>query len=299
MIATTLDHNKALINNYKYHLQVEKGLSDNSIKSYINDINDLVFYHNKKLETLNNKDIIDYLVNLQEIGLTKSSIARKRSSIKSIFKFLLDEDIEITVKIDEIPTIKYSQKLPDVLSVNEMLKLLEKIPTEKATDIRNKAMLELMYASGTRISETIKLSIHDISWDESVIRVLGKGSKQRVVPVAKQSLIFLKKYIETARKNLKKEKSTDIVFLNRFGNEISRMGVWKVIKKLTKIAGITKHVSPHTFRHSFATHLLEAGANLRVVQMLLGHSSINTTQIYTNVDTDFIVKEHKLYHPRS
>ena len=179
-----------------------------------------------------------------------------------------------------------------------MFKLLESIPTDNAQGLRNKAMLELMYASGLRISETIDLSIHDIFWEEQMVRVMGKGSKQRIVPVAEKSLDFMKKYNREGRPQLKKEKNTDHFFLNRFGNKISRMGVWKIIDKLCTEAGIRKHVSPHTFRHSFATHLLEAGANLRVVQMLLGHVSINTTQIYTNIDRKFIIEEHRLHHPR-
>ena len=194
--------------------------------------------------------------------------------------------------------MKYTQKLPDVLSVNEMLKLLESISTTTPIGLRNKAMLELMYASGLRISETINLSIHDFIWDERIVRVLGKGSKQRVVPIAESSFEFILQYREKGRSQLKKTSETDIFFLNRFGRKLSRMGVWKQIVKISMECGIKKHVSPHTFRHSFATHLLEAGANLRVVQMLLGHASINTTQIYTNIDSSFIRKEHKLYHPR-
>lgn len=292
-------HNLALLNNYQFHLKVEKGLSENSINSYQLDINNLLTEIDKDIEKITNKDVIDFLVTLQELGLANSSIARKRSSIRSFLKFLVDEEVPLQVVIDDIPSIKPSKRLPDVLSVKEMFKLLDNIPLEKPVDVRNKAMLELMYATGIRISETIDLSIHDIFWEEEVIRVLGKGGKQRVVPVAGASLKYLKKYINTSRAILRKGKSVDILFLNRFGDKLSRMGVWKVIDKLTKTSGISKHVSPHTFRHSFATHLLEAGANLRVVQMLLGHSSINTTQIYTNIDSSFIKQEHRLHHPRS
>ena len=253
----------------------------------------------KNIENISNKDIINFFVTLQELGLTNSTIARKRSSIRSFLKFLIDEDLDILADIDDIPSIKPSQRLPDVLNVNQMLKLLDSIETEKPTDMRNKAMLELMYATGIRISETINLSMHDVYWDEKLVRVLGKGGKQRVVPIAQESLKYLKKYFNSARTILRKDKDTDILFLNRFGNKLSRMGVWKVIDKISQEAGISKHVSPHTFRHSFATHLLEAGANLRVVQMLLGHSSINTTQIYINIDNSFIMQEHRLYHPRN
>ena len=299
MIDKLSKHNRALLQNYQYHLKVEKGLSENSIESYENDISNLLTQVEKDIEKITNKDIINFFVTLQEIGLTNSTIARKRSSIRSFLKFLIEEEFEISVDVDDIPSIKPSQRLPDVLSVKQMLKLLDSISTEKPTDMRNKAMLELMYATGIRISETINLSIHDVYWDDKVVRILGKGGKQRIVPIAQVSLSYLKKYFDPARSLLRKDKSTDILFLNRFGNKLSRMGVWKVIDKLTQEAGTSKHVSPHTFRHSFATHLLEAGANLRVVQMLLGHSSINTTQIYINIDNTFIIQEHRLYHPRS
>ena len=292
-------HNRALLQNYQYHLKVEKGLSKNSIESYENDICNLLTQINKDIEKITNNDIVNFFVTLQEIGLTNSTISRKRSSIRSFLKFLIEEEIEISTDVDDIPRVKPSQRLPDVISVKQMLKLLDSIPTEKPTDMRNKAMLELMYATGIRISETINLSIHDVYWDDKVVRVMGKGSKQRVVPIAQKSLNYLEEYYNSARSILRKDNSNDILFLNRFGNKLSRMGVWKVIDKLTREAGISKHVSPHTFRHSFATHLLEAGANLRVVQILLGHSSINTTQIYTNIDNNFIIKEHRLHHPRN
>ena len=298
MLDKLSQHNRALLQNYQYHLKVEKGLSKNSIESYENDICNLFTQVEKDIEKITNMDIINFFVTLQEIGLTNSTIARKRSSIRSFLKFLIEEEVEISTDVDDIPSIKPSQRLPDVLSVKQMLKLLDSIPTEKPTDMRNKAMLELMYASGIRISETINLSMHDVYWDDKVVRVLGKGGKQRVVPIAQQSLNYLKEYFDSSRPILLKDRSTDILLLNRFGNKLSRMGVWKVIDKITQEAGIDKHVSPHTFRHSFATHLLEAGANLRVVQMLLGHSSINTTQIYINIDNTFIIQEHRLYHPR-
>ena len=292
-------HNLAHLNSFQYHLKVEKGLSTNSVENYVRDVRDLLIFLQKNSETIHSSGITNYFVNLQELGISNSSAARKRSSIRSYFKFLKEEEIKVSLNIDDIPRIRYSQKLPDVLTVREMLRLLDGIQTESVIGKRNKAMLELMYACGLRITETINLTIHDIFWDENLIRIMGKGGKQRIVPIARHSLDFVTGYKNNARKILKKEKDTDILFLNRFGNKLSRMGVWKIIDKLTITMGIQKHVSPHTFRHSFATHLLEAGANLRIVQMLLGHASINTTQIYTNIDTNFIVKEHKLYHPRS
>ena len=292
------NHNKAIVNGYFYYLKVEKGLSDNSVQAYLNDILDCLVYLDRSIEKITAKEVIDYFVNLQELGLSNSSIARKRSALKSLYKFLEEDEISVALNFDRVPPIRFRQKIPDVLSIRDMLKLLDSIDTESSMGQRNKAMLELMYASGLRVSEVINLSIHDISWEEKMVRVMGKGSKQRLVPIAQQSLDFMKFYKAEGRRVLMKTNETDIFFLNKFGRRLSRMGVWKIIDKLAVACGLQKHVSPHTFRHSFATHLLEAGANLRVVQVLLGHASINTTQIYTNIDRSFIAKEHRLYHPR-
>lgn len=279
-------------------MKVEKGLSANTLESYSRDVLDCLIYLNNNADSIRADDVVDFFVSLQEMGLSSSSIARKRSALSSFFKYLQDENLALKINFEDVPPIKYSQKLPDILSVNEMIKLLDSISTDDALGLRNKAMLELMYASGLRISETINLSIHDFFWSDKLVRVLGKGSKQRILPIAEQSFDFVLNYKNSGRTALKKTVETDIFFLNRFGKKLSRMGVWKLIEKLSLEGGIKKHISPHTFRHSFATHLLEAGANLRVVQMLLGHASINTTQIYTNIDSRFIRKEYRLHHPK-
>jgi len=293
------DKTQAYINSFKYHLQVEKGLTKNTITSYFSDLMDLFHYVEKEIDQLLSKDIISYFVNLQELGISSATIARKRSSIVTFYRFIKEEGVEVKLNLDSIPRIKYSQNLPDVLSIEEMIRLLDSIPVNSNLGKRNKAMLELMYASGLRISELINLSEHDISWEENVVRIMGKGNKQRVVPIAEKSMVFIRDYFQNARPALAKTRNTAIMFLNRSGNKLSRMGIWKILKNLALRSGLKKHISPHIIRHSFATHLIEAGANLRVVQMLLGHSSINTTQIYTNIDRNFIIKEHKLYHPRS
>ena len=291
-------HNQSLLNNFRYYMKVEKGLSANTLESYSRDVLDCLIYLNNNADSIRADDVVDFFVSLQEMGLSSSSIARKRSALSSFFKYLQDENLALKINFEDVPPIKYSQKLPDILSVNEMIKLLDSISTDDALGLRNKAMLELMYASGLRISETINLSIHDFFWSDKLVRVLGKGSKQRILPIAEQSFDFVLNYKNSGRTALKKTVETDIFFLNRFGKKLSRMGVWKLIEKLSLEGGIKKHISPHTFRHSFATHLLEAGANLRVVQMLLGHASINTTQIYTNIDSRFIRKEYRLHHPK-
>lgn len=292
-------HTLAYVNSYRYHLEVEKGLAANSVSSYVHDVKDFLASCGLDAEKVVAQDVIDYFVALQELGITNSSLARKRSALKGFFDFLLREEVPCSIEFANVPSVKFQQQLPDVLSQKEMARLLNSIPTETVLGVRNKALLELLYASGLRISEAITLTTHDISWQEAMVRVMGKGSKQRIVPVAAVSLHAVERYYLVARQRLLKERQTDILFLNNRGGGLSRMGVWKIIDKHCTDIGLKKHVSPHTFRHSFATHLLENGANLRVIQMLLGHASINTTQIYTNIDTKFIVTQHRKYHPRA
>jgi len=291
-------HNRGWLNNYKFYLESEQGLSENTVYSYFQDCQEFIHYLDCWLEDVQSGHIIEYLATLQEIGFAASSVARKRSAIRSLLKFMIEEDVPLKLNFTDIPAIHYDHKIPDVLSLREMLKLLDSIPQDTPLHIRSKAMLELMYASGLRVSETINLTIHDIYRDQKVVRVFGKGSKQRVVPIAEKSLAFVHNYMQNYRPLLLGINHDDTLFLNRLGKPLTRMGAWKIIDKLAKAAGISKKVSPHTIRHSFATHLVEAGANLRIVQLLLGHVSINTTQIYANIDKSFIIKEHRLYHPR-
>ncbi|MCF7911222.1 MAG: tyrosine recombinase [Candidatus Cloacimonetes bacterium] len=291
-------HNRAWLNNYRFYLEAEQGLADNTVYSYFQDCQEFINYISCKLEDTTSPDVISYLASLQAIGFAASTVARKRSAIKSLLTFMAEEDVVLKLNLTDIPAIRYDHKIPDVLTLKEMLKLLDSIPLDTPLNWRSKAMLELMYASGLRISETINLTTHDVYWDEKVVHVFGKGRKQRVVPVAEKSLDFLKVYVQDYRPVLLKFHQDDTLFLNRSGKPLSRMGAWKILDKLAVTAGISKNVSPHTIRHSFATHLVEAGANLRIVQLLLGHVSINTTQIYSNINKQFIIKEHRLYHPR-
>jgi len=290
---------RAYYNTYMSYLRVEKGLTVNSLDSYGSDIRDFLLYNSKPITTYQSADVIDYFITLQELGLVQASIARRRCALHSFFSFLEEEGVSVQLAFDEVPTIKVRQKLPDVLSVDEMLLLLDSIAQDTPLSIRNKAMLEFMYATGVRISEMLQLTIHDILWEEMIVRVKGKGRKQRLIPIADQALDFVKVYLAEARRSLKKHKETDILFLNMYGDQLSRMGFWKVLRNAVLAAGIKRHVSPHTIRHSFATHLLEAGVNLRIVQTLLGHASLNTTQIYTNIDLRYLIEVHRLYHPRA
>jgi len=287
------------INSYIFYIKTEKGLSINTIESYKRDLDDFFDFVNKEPVKVTNEEIVDYFATLKEIGMGNNSLARKCSVLRTFFRFLDEEDETLSLELDAIPSVKYKQQIPDTLSVEEMLNLLDSIPLTDQLSYRNRAIMELMYATGIRISEMLNLTIFDIFWDEEVIRVFGKGRKERHIPVAEKSLNFLEHYCSHYRELLLKGKKNTFVFVNNRGCKLSRMGFWKILQKLVDTAGIRKHISPHTIRHSFATHLLEAGANLRIVQTLLGHTSINTTQIYTNVDLTHLIENHRMYHPRS
>lgn len=290
--------NQALLNRYLSFIKIEKGLSQNSISSYHSDLIDFIAYVHKSILEVDINDIINYLAELQDIGLINSSIARKRSAIKNFFLFLLEEDFEINLNLNELPPISFNRVVPDVLSVEEMFQLLDSIPQDSDLECRNKAMLELLYATGIRCSELLNICLNDIDWDEMNLLVHGKGSKQRLIPITESAKKYIYTYQKFNRPNLLHGKKSDVLFLNRSGKGLSRMGFWKILKKCSERAGIKSHISPHTVRHSYATHLLEAGANLRVVQTLLGHASLDTTQIYTKVDITYLIEEHKLHHPR-
>ncbi len=274
-------------------------MAANSIEAYERDISDFLRWEPKQVQDYTVDDIVGYLTLLQSLGLAKSSMARKRVALKQFFDHLMVNDHPLDVDFDFIPQIKIDQYLPDTLSVEEMKELLDSLPMESHLEYRNKVMMELLYATGMRISELLGLSIHDVNHDKTVILVRGKGSKQRFVPYLKSLNPLLERYLGVHRPALQKQHQSDVIFLNRFGKPLSRMGFWKILKAACIKAGIKRDVSPHTFRHSFATHLLEAGVNLRIVQSLLGHSSINTTQIYTHVDTRFMQETHRQFHPRA
>jgi len=289
----------SLLNSFLYHLKVERGMAANSIDSYRRDIRDFLQYQPKEIAIYTTADLMDYLILLQEIGLENSSIARKRVALGQFFNYLRDNDLEIKIDLDQIPRIKIGTHLPDYLTVDEMMILLSSLPDSTPLEIRNKLMMELLYATGMRISELLGLTLHDLNPHERVILVHGKGSKQRFVPYVESLDSLWDKYLNHSRPLILKLQQSDLVFTNARGSKLSRMGFWKILRQAVIKAGIKKDVTPHTFRHSFATHLLEGGVNLRIVQTLLGHSSINTTQIYTHVDMRRMIEAHLLYHPRA
>jgi len=292
------------LNNFLHYISLERGLSDNTIQSYRHDLRCYAEFLNSiniiKYSKANHKDISSFLYVLLELGLSSASKSRYLSSIRSLYKFLLssgfcDKDISETIDLPRV-----SRKLPETLSIEEMNLIIEQPNTNEPSGIRDRAILETLYACGLRVSELINLKQRDILYDADIIRVFGKGSKERIVPIGSSALHWISEYLRLARHLfIKFGKPEDVIFLNQRGTKFSRMGIWKIINNYAKQAGLEIHVHPHTFRHSFATHLLEGGADLRAVQEMLGHADISTTQIYTHIDRDYIKEVHKTFHPRA
>ncbi len=284
-------------------LKLEKNLSGNTIASYKNDISAFIrFMENYKIDDpseVKYHHIIAFFRLLNKIGLNSSSAARYYSSLKGFFNYCLLCNYIIENPVKKVETPKLSKNLPNVLSVTEVEAILAKPDTDTKLGLRDKALLEIFYACGIRVSELINLKISSLFFKEDIIRVFGKGSKERLVPIGRSAMEYTNEYLIKSRPLLeKKMKSENYLFLNVRGTKISRMGIWKIVNRYANEAGIQKEVHPHTFRHSFATHLLEGGADLRAVQEMLGHSDISTTQIYTHIDREFIKQVHRDFHPR-
>jgi integrase/recombinase XerD len=284
-------------------LALERNLSNNTVVSYKNDISAMLRFAEDR--HINDPSKIDYHIlssffkTLQEIGLSRTSAARYYSSLKGFFTYLHVNKYITGNPIERVPAPKLSKTLPGVLSIDEVNRVLSQPGTDDKLGLRDKAILETFYACGIRVSELIELKISGLFFNEEVIRVFGKGSKERLIPIGSSAISWVTEYLKRSRPLLeKKMKSENYVFLNSRGTKLSRMGVWKIVDRYVKKAGIEKEVHPHTFRHSFATHLLEGGADLRAVQEMLGHSDISTTQIYTHIDRDYIKQVHKQFHPR-
>lgn len=288
---------------YLAHIKLEKNLSQNTVSSYKIDINAFIsFLKDSGIDDpsgISSDHIGSFFKTLKELGLLGSSSARYFSSLKGFFLYLLKNKYIVKNPIEKITAPRISKKLPGVLDVNEVEKILSAPDANDKLGLRDKAMLELFYACGTRVSELINIKVNDLFFEDEIIRVFGKGSKERLIPVGSSAVKWVGEYLKKSRPLLmKKSKSENNLFLNSRGSKLSRMGVWKIIDRYVKQAGIEKDVHPHTFRHSFATHLLEGGADLRAVQEMLGHADISTTQIYTHIDRDYIKQVHKQYHPR-
>jgi integrase/recombinase XerD len=290
---------------FKNYLKLERSLSKNSIEAYLRDIDKIeqfLNYQDKKIDPLKiiTQDLKDLLQWVNELGMLATSQARLISGIKSFYKFLVMEDLIIKDPSELIEAPKTRRKLPDVLTIEEIENLIGALDLSKSENIRNKAMLELLYSSGLRVTELIELKISNYYPDVEFIKITGKGNKERLVPIGETAMKHITIYRETVRNHQEINKGQeDFMFLNRRGNKLSRVMVFMIIKDLALKTGLQKNISPHTFRHSFATHLIEGGADLRAIQEMLGHESITTTEIYTHLDRDFLKQTIKEFHPRN
>jgi len=288
---------------FKAYLQLEKSLSDNSVEAYLRDIEKLTQYLQQisELKTpaeIRLGDLQKFITWIGGLGLSDTSQARIISGIKSFYKYCLLENISKTDPTTLLEAPKLKRVLPDTLSFEEIENIIAQIDMSKPEGGRNKAMLELLYSCGLRVSELVNLKISQLYFDVGFIRVIGKGDKERLVPVGRIAEKFVKIYLKDIRVHIPvKPGNEDVVFLNRRGSKLSRVMIFLIIKELAQKAGIKKTISPHTFRHSFATHLVEGGADLRAVQEMLGHESITTTQIYTHLDREFLRKTLEEFHP--
>ena len=280
--------------NYLDYLKFERKLSSNTISSYQEDLKKIISNFKKNLIELTTNDIEKYI---NDTKLTARTKAHYLSVLNSFFKYMIFMNKINNNPCELIRNPKIEKKLPKYLTKDEIEKLLE-IKLIKPIDYRNKAMLELLYATGTRISELLNLELNHIDFDECIIRVTGKGKKDRIIPIGNTAINYLKLYINDYRKFILKTKTNNYVFLNKNGEKMSRQGFFKILKELAHNAGITKELSPHTLRHSFATHLLNNGADLRIIQELLGHENLSTTEIYSHLGNKKIEEDYK-YHPRA
>jgi integrase/recombinase XerD len=280
------------------HLQFERGLSVNSLAAYRRDLTELVdFVGGRPLQTLSQREASRFVKELSSLNRKPSTIARKLSSMRGFYAYLLATNVVVANPFDAFAAPRIARYHPHYLSASEINTIIEAIDVSTPSGLRNRAMIELLYGSGLRISELIDLQVSDLDFEAGFLKVLGKGGKQRLVPFSGFSREAVEAYLNQQAQD-DKTKGANILFVNRLGKKFSRVGLWKIVKKMVAAAGIEKRVSPHTFRHSFATHMLEGGADLRMVQEMLGHADISTTQIYTSIDREYIVAEHRKYHPR-
>jgi integrase/recombinase XerD len=296
---------KSALRGFKTYLAIERGFSDHSISAYVLDVTRYTGWLQEERKTekpadICLKDVTDFLSALMGTGLAPSSMARSISSIRHFHRFLLQEGLSTHNPTEHLNTPTLTRHLPLVLTSDEMSLILEQPDTSRRLGLRDRAILETLYATGMRVSELTTMTQDQLHMEDGIIRVFGKGRKERIVPVGTEAIRWLRDYLVTVRPILlKRGQLTAEVFLNNRGGPLSRMSILSITKKYAALAGISMDVHPHTFRHSFATHLLEGGADLRSVQEMLGHADISTTQIYTHVDREYLKEVHKTFHPRS
>ncbi len=291
------------INEFIDYLRIERNASPNTISSYFADLQNYAqFLRDLKVSPITEvctANIFSYLSKIHQDGLAPSSSARKLTSIRMFHKFLVHEGYCDSNPASNVDFPKLAKYLPTALNQNEVEKILELPDVTDLKGLRDKTMLEFIYATGVRVSELLNMEIRNLYLEQGFIRVTGKGNKERIVPIGGQAVHFLDLYLAKARPAIAKPlKSKNTLFLNMRGGKLSRMGFWKILNYYVNMAGFQKKISPHTFRHSFATHLIEGGADLRAVQEMLGHSDIATTQIYTHLDRDYLKEVHSTFHPR-
>lgn len=293
---------KTLVEEFLNYLSVERGLAENTIGSYHRDLNKYIKYLEKNnigsFTKTNRNNITNFMLHLKDKGLNSNSISRALVAIKMLYRFLVNERYLKDDITSVINSPKLWRKLPEVLSKDEVERLLASPNIKTRQGIRDKAVLELMYATGMRVSEIANLKLNDLNLDMGFTKCTGKGQKERIVPLGSYALRALIRYTNKVRPRLLKQKEQSHLFLSRLGKKMSRQTFWKTIKTYTNKSRIKKEISPHTLRHSFATHLLERGADLRTVQEMLGHSDISTTQIYTHINKERLKQIHRKYHPR-
>lgn len=284
-------------------LAFERGLSDRTVAAYARDVRKLLTFLVQRGRAspgaVEHDDLRHFVYHLKDMGLAATTIRRAQSAMRSYFGFLLDEGAIEADPSDRLEAPKVWRRLPDVLSVEEVLRILEAPDPSRPLYWRDRALLEILYATGMRVSEATGLGLGDLALAEGLCRVFGKGAKERVVPVGRPAREAVERYLREVRPELERGRGRNRVFLSVRGRPLSRMSVWTVVSGAAERAGIAKAVSPHTLRHSFATHLLEGGADLAAVQELLGHADISTTQIYTHVDREYLSEQHRSYHPRA
>ena len=291
------------IDRFINYIAIEKGLSENTVTAYSNDLSDFaIFLESRKINRINKierLEILEYMQEMKQKGLSVQTVARRLVCLRNFFLFWQREGEIKTSPTEEMLLPRFSRKLPNALTVNEVEALLKQPNLEKPSGIRDAVMLELLYATGLRVSELINLKVHDLNLEEGMLRTIGKGNKERLIPLHELAAISLESFINQTRPLLLKGKSSPYLFLNLRGKKISRQYFWNRIKKYALSAGINKDISPHSLRHTFATHLLDGGADLRSIQAMLGHVDISSTQIYTHVSREKIKSEYDRLHPRA
>lgn len=292
-----MNSTEQLVKEFVYYLQAERGLSGNTVESYKSDVITFIDNTKKNIKEINKEDIQNYIDSLHSSNFSTATVARKLSSLRMFFLFWVGEGLIDQTPMNNIQSPRMEKKLPKFLSADEVKNLIENVNGDFKYSLRDRAILELLYGCGLRVSELLNLRKEDLFLKEDFIRVKGKGSKERIIPLGGEAKKALIKYMTASRPAFNK-KNSSFLFLTRSGNKLSRMGLWKRFQQYIAKSGIKKDLTPHTLRHSFATHLLERGASLRTVQLLLGHCDISTTQIYTHVDRNYLRKILSSYHPR-